>query len=390
MKRNSLILLFSSGLFILLFYFGLLLAEHKPLWTDEINSQVSLHALSYKDIFLGRIGEGNICPLFYAMQKAFCQFANYQTPGPWMDSEDIYAKIFLRLQPVLFMSLTMVAIFYYFARFHSWGMGFYSFFLSLSSYMVWIYWAEARHYSLWVFLTALQSLLFLRWVQEKKTRDQLWIFLAIVHLLLSVTVIFSLAQIFIVSLLMWIFREEREARFRWIRYVFLSIIPMAISLFYYFHSPHFEFQFALTPEQLIRDSFSRDRFYILFIYTFLLSAYWLGKKWQRPVFLKNDSLLQVLPFWLLTILMLGAAFIILWLFHLKDHGTGFAITNRYFIFLTPIGIIATVLFTEGIIKSLSAYRWIQFVFISGIGYLVIQRFLKMIPHVKSLCAGMFS
>ena len=216
-----------------------------------------------------------------------------------------------------------------------------------------------------------------------------------VHFLLSFTVIFSLTQIFIVSFLLWVLTEEGPWHSRFskailIRYLFLAVIPMGIALTYYTQAAHFEFHFIFTAEQLIRDSFSRDRLYILFIYILLFGLYLVGKKLKRPLLFKDDTLLKGVPYLLLTVLMILDAFFVIWLFHINDHGTGFPVTSRYFIFLTPIGIIATVLFTKNIIQSLSAYRWVQFVFASGIGYLVIERFLKVAVHIKNFCPWMFS
>ena len=66
---------------------------------------------------------------------------------------DYKGQIILRINANLLMSLSIVLIFYFFVRYYSWGAGIYSLLLSLSSFMVWAHWVEARPYVLWFFLT---------------------------------------------------------------------------------------------------------------------------------------------------------------------------------------------------------------------------------------------
>jgi len=307
-------LIISILLFLCCFRFGLLLAEHKPLWNDEIYTQVgTVVGQSYADMFLGKIGEGNNCPLFYVMQKVICDLTRYKTPKPWFNAkwghEDRFSQIFLRINPVFFMSLSIVCIFYYFSRFYSLFAGLYSLFISLSSFMVWNYLAEARPYALWVFLTTIQSLIFLYLLRRGRDYAKAWPALVTVHFLLSLTVVFSVAQIFIVSVLLWFFLEKN-----WKKYILSALIPIAIGLFYYAGAPKYPFWFDLTPEQIIRDCFSRDRFYILFIFMFFLTAYFLQQKTSILKLFKDNFLLNGVPYLCLTVLMLLAAFLILFIF----------------------------------------------------------------------------
>jgi len=64
---------------------GFKLAYDKPLWNDEIYTLVSsVSRVSYLDILLGRVKEGNNCPLFYVIQKGICDIARYSIPAPWL------------------------------------------------------------------------------------------------------------------------------------------------------------------------------------------------------------------------------------------------------------------------------------------------------------------
>ena len=372
--------------------FGLFLAHSRPLWNDEIYSLVSsVGRMSYLDMIQGKIGEGNAYPLFYAFQKILCDVTSYEIPALWREGswgyEHPYSQVFLRINPVVFMSLSIVVVFYYFSRHYSLARGLLSLFLSFSSYMIWVYWTEARPYALWVFLTTAQLILFLKLIQNQGSRRLNWIFLTVVHFLLSLTVVFSIPQIIIISLLLWILVEKR-----WRQYIFFAIIPLVIAGFYYWQSPKYQFCFGLTPEQLIRDCMSRDRFYILFIYIFFLGVFFCQKTINFPRLFKDDMILKDRPILFLTAWMLAAAFLVLVIFKIYDtHGTaGFAVTSRYFIYLTPLGIIATTILSVDVIKSLSGNRWIQFLVTIGISYLLIHRFIKTIPDIRNLCVGLFS
>jgi len=259
--------------FFVFFYFGLLRAEHKALWNDEIFTQVSsVSHQSYAQHWLGKIGEGNNTPLFYSIQKLFFQLIQYQTPDLW-NEQNLYDRLVLRINPIFFMAASIACIFFYFSKTYSLWIGVYSLFISISSFVVWDYWVEARPYTLWIFLTTVHTLHFLNLFRQEVISRKAWIGLTIIHFLLCFSTIFSVAQITIVSALLWLLKERN-----WKKYILTAIIPTFITLYYFMLAPKYNFWFDLTPDQLIRDCFSRDRFYILFIFTFFLAAYYLGKK----------------------------------------------------------------------------------------------------------------
>ena len=205
-RRSNVLLLVSFLIFLFCSGLGFYRAQHKPLWVDEIFSQIASVNRSYVDILLcRRTAEGTVTPLFYLIQKVICDLSHYSLPEQWetghWDVADPRSQIILRLSSIFFMSLSIAVIFYFFTRFYSSLTGVYSFLVSLSSYMVWAYWAEARPYAHWVFFSTLQSLIFLMLSQGQGERRTLWNALIIVHFLLVLTVIFSLLQVAIVSFL---------------------------------------------------------------------------------------------------------------------------------------------------------------------------------------------
>jgi len=209
-RKHAVLLALSLLLFFVCFRFGLILAESKPIWNDEFYSQLAnVQGLSYGKMMAGQVNEGNNAPLFYLIQKVICDIASYQAPEAWVKGDwgysDYYSRILLRVSPVFFMSLAAVFIFYYFSRV-------YSIFTFSSSYLVWVHWAEARPYSLWFFLTTVQSLVFLHIVQNKDMRPKIWAALIVIHLCLSLTVSLGVAQIFVASSLLWIFVEKNNKR----------------------------------------------------------------------------------------------------------------------------------------------------------------------------------
>lgn len=379
--KNSKSLIAASLLFIACLGLGFWIAQRKPLWNDEYYSQISsVHNISYISQFAGRISEGANAPLFYSLQKFILQMFHYQLPSQWAQgwSSDPVSQILLRINPIIFMSLSIVVVFHYFYRRYSWVTGLYALFIFLSSYMLWTYWWQARPYALWMFLTTVQSVILLKRVDPdpKEKKNRLWIMLAVTHILLSLTSILSLGQIAAGSLLWWM-SKERD----WKKYILLFALPLLIVLFYYAQAPKYAFFFGLSPEQLIRDNISRQRFYILFMFLSLLIVYGLSQKIHLIKYAPHKEILKPIPYVIFMILVLASAIAVLGIFglHAKE-GQGFAITSRYFIYLTPIGAIATTVLSVAIIKSLSAYRWVQWLFMGLIGFLMIKYFLKIVPR----------
>jgi hypothetical protein len=95
----------------------------------------------------------------------------------------------------------------------------------------------------------------------------------------------------------------------------------------------------------------------------------------------SEEILKPVAYVIFTALVLASTAVVLWLFslHAKLGSQGFAITSRYFIYLTPIGVIATTIMSVSLIKSLSKHNPMQWFLIGLIGLLLTQYFLKTVP-----------
>jgi len=361
---------------------GFWIARHRPLWNDEFFSQItSINGTSFADQFLGRIPEGGNAPLFYSVQKLFLQIIHYQIPVKWLQGtwcNDAASQILLRINPIVFMSLSVGLVFYYFCRKYSFKVALFSLFVYISSYMLWAYWAEARPYALLVFLTTVQSVIFLQGTDQNSDRDssRSWMLLAGTNILLSLTSILSLGEVLAVSVLWWVFKDRD-----WKKYIVIILLPVMIALFYYMQAPKYQFYFGLSPEQLIRDNITRQRFDVLFIFLISLLVYYWGQKKQAVKYLLGKEILKPIPYVVFLGLVLAASAGVICLFALHaKRGQGFPITSRYFIYLTPMGVIAATLVWVSLFRSLNKHRLIQWLLVGLIAFLFTQYFLKIVPR----------
>lgn len=376
--------------FTILLCIGFRLASQKPLWNDEIYSQIaSVENLSPLQMVMGHIGEGNACPLFYLSQKFICSISQYHSPVEWQkgtsawDFDRPLDRIVLRIGPVVMTALAMSLIFYFFSQSYSWTTAGLSLFLSLSSGMLWQYWAEARPYSLWMLLTAIQVILFLRIQSEEKQNVKLLNTLAVVHVLLSLTVVLSLPQILLVTCLLWLYGIRDPKGF-----VFLLIVPTAIALIYFFISPHYPFGLIFSVEQYLRANISRDRLYVMCLFGLSVGLCQIFPKLRESWI--GNVIKEGLPALWMFLGMIISALGILLLFKLKQGPiVQFPVTEKYFIFLTPVGIIAVTIFVDRLMSSAKNF-WMSSLLLCGIAALVLPRFLKVIsellkqyPHLLS-------
>jgi len=373
------ILVFSGCLCV-----GFWIAEHKPLWNDEYFTQTaSVDGTSFADQFSGNLplGEGSHAPLFYALQKLFLQVVRYQTPLSWHGGHwytDPHSQITLRAVPVILMSLSVSLVFYYFCLGFSLWVGLLSLFIFLSSHMVWSYWAEARPYALWVFLTTVQSVILLNSIGQKSRtqggRGMAW--LAGTNILLGLTSILTLGEIWVVSVLWWCVHDRD-----WKKYIVATFLPTLIVIFYYIHAPRLSFYFGQSHlDNFLHDNISSQCFDVLFIFLFFLSLYFWGQKKGKVQDWLGDDIVKpfvYVIFWGLVLASSIVLYIILGL-HAKPN-QGFPVTSRYFIYLTPIGVIATTIVTVSLLKSLSKHQLLCWGLGGLIGFLLVQHFLKIVP-----------
>lgn len=388
MKLNKKVnIILACVLFLICLGIGFRQAYYKPLWNDEIYTLVSsVNGLSYTDMLLGRVQEGNNCPLFYLVQRGICDIAQYRVPSQWVNGNwgfiDVGSQVLLRINPVIFMALSIVMIFYYFSRYYSLWAGVYSVVVSFSSFMIWVYWAEARPYALVVFLTALQSLVFMKMMKEGDKYRGGWIKLTVVHFLLSLTGVLSIIQIAVVSALLWI-TLERD----WRKYISLLVIPAFICITYYSLSPKYQFWFADGPLALINANISKDRLLIFSIFAIYLCLVYIQPKVgflkNIPINVMDEKVKKEVGvyFWSMVLIIAGYFLILLkFKFGSNLDRSGFQISNRYFICLTPIGIIATTLFSIYLIRC-SRNKVVQGFMLLLLGGLLLIRILRTIQII---------
>ncbi len=299
---------------------GFCLAQKNPLENDEIYSQKSsLQNLGFVDILKGKIDEGNNSPLFYLLQKSFFKFKGFWLEESFQVEQDICnpdAQTIMRTLPVLFMSAAVALIFYFFAARFGLGAGMLALALTLTSPMIWLYWAQARPYGLWVLLGCAQLLLLIDVVGLSRTSARSWAWLALVHVLLCLTTSFGMVQVVIAMVFVWRMVPRQDL-------VWLLAVPMALGLFYFMHAPRYPFH-VTSPTDLIYDNFPLDRL-------LLLAAAACGVK-------NHLKLLRIAG-----ALLLVAATIIAYYLTIKG-AAGFELSSRYFIFLTPPAIILVLFF----------------------------------------------
>lgn len=392
--RKKPLLYISILLFAALAAVGFTLAQHKPVWNDEIYTQVyTVEQFPVWKVLLGKIDEGGNPPLYYLIQKAFLGLAGYSSPPAWhspladLNYNDPAARILLRVPAIIYMSSAIVLIFYYFSRYYSIWTGVYSLFITFASLMIWRYWAEARPYGLWVLGTTFQSLIFLHLLRDKNSVRRLWPWFGFANYLLAFTAVFGIAQIVTASFLLWILVERN-----WCRYLWISLVPAGLCIYYYLNAPLSSFWFDLTPDQLIRECFSRERFYLFYIFLLFIGLYLLQKRTGVLNLYRNDDIKDAVPYFAFAVLSLMAVGCILFIFHLKStHGTkGFPVSSRYFINTTPIGIIAVTLLTNGLIRGFRDKPWLQVLLAAAVAGLVVPRFLKTIRELKAYFPEMYS
>lgn len=380
--KNNFLVQGTVVLLIFLLGLGFFLAAQKPLWNDEIFTQAnSVDRLTYAGILTGKVPEGNITPLFYLTQKAICDAFGFKLPFVWNGAwtvTDFSAQMIMRVQPNLAMSLAITLVFYFFTKLYSPGAGLYALLVALSSYMVWIYWVDSRPYALWFLLTTAQTLLLLYFLKQKEN-ERLIPWLMAVHLLLSLTAVLSLLQIVAVSLILFL----RGCR-TWRPYVFLTVVPVALCLFYHSHSPQYSFWFSDSPVQLISASIPKERLALMMGLGGILAFLAFRKKEDASVPVVRRLLGVSGAYFLFVIVIFVESVLLLALFKLKAGAgqEGFPLSNRYFIYLTPVGIVGTALFSVELMRAFSKRIGAQAVLGIVLGLVLLFRMVRTWQLVK--------
>jgi len=266
----------SLGVGALLLAGGSCLSAHKLLWTDELyTQQTAIDANSYAGLLALKFPDGNKNPLFYIIQKTVSHAFSYRLPvyfpREFHRTRDIPSQIILRIPSNIYMSLALALIFYFFSRFYSVYAAFYALGVALVSPMVWMYWVEARPYSLWFLLTTVQLLLLCTAFISPKIKT--FKSLCLTHLLLALTTPASMLQMSIVTIMLCFSRKlsVKQSCVAW-------TLPMAIALFYYFSDTIFTIKTYMFSSNLF-DVVMPERLFIYVLYA--LMAWVLPEKYKK-------------------------------------------------------------------------------------------------------------
>jgi len=325
---------FIAGILAFSFFFsvGILLARHKPLWNDELYGQQStVQRTSWPDIISGRQTEWNNFPLFYALQKGILQLFHYQLPFVWDGSGLVvnpHAQIVLRVLPDILMSIALSAIVLFFGLRSGFAGGLAAALICLSTPMVWLYWVEARAYSLWFVLTVFQSLLFLGTASKKGTNAPAAPF-ALVHTGLCLTAPFGIVQTIVCQGLLWSV-GTRRVRF----HIIAGLLPLFLGAHYIWAQQKFGAYLFASWQDIFLRNYPLEGIIFLGVYAVLLCLL-PREEGSRKYFLFGRVFF---PFCLafMAIALAGLFYVVC-----SSASRSLPVVERQFIFLTPMGMIMT-------------------------------------------------
>ncbi len=358
--------------FLALFYAGLKIAQTRGLWNDEIFTQLqSIQTKSYLTILNGQIPEGNNFPLFYLTQKLITERSHFQLSNAWQGQGfgyDAQGQKIMRFQGNAWMSLALAIVFGFFSYYFSYRWGLYTLSLFLTSSLVWVYWAEARPYGVWIALTAIQSLVILRMTWQERISTKWWLILALVQTLLSLTAVIGVVQsIIATSVIVFLKRSDK-------RILFYQLIHLVvIGWFYHSRALHFETWFDRSPIDIFFMVTPKFQFIIPILLVGFLIYSVIVKK-NREELLKN---LRGLEFNIFAGVILISGLMLMNMFILKDQGgpKGFTVSPRYFVFLLPGFFMMQSVAAADLFRSLSN-GWLKVGLVILLLFIVLQVFLN--------------
>ena len=382
MRTKPIIIALSTLVVLVCLWIGSRLSEKLLLWTDEIYTQVGIiEKNSYIDLVLLKSDETSRSPLFYLIQKTICDITNFHFPFEWKQErfvKDVYSQRIMRFSSNVFMSLTIGLIFLYFAFYYSYSSGVLAILMTLSSYLVWSYWVEARPYSLWILLTVSQVFLFMEILKKSAYHKKLWLILGVVHIALSMTIFLSIMQILAVSVILW-FCINKD----WKSYWWITVWPVVLNLFFFFKTHNLGVNFVGTPQNMINLNFSLDR--LIFVSLFAGILLFVKKSYYPVTFdkISYKELEYSKPFFLFTFVMLAFGLIMLFILKMIENGLGSCVHMRHWLFLTPISIIATTLAFIHLGRMFRDKKLILFILFSGAAGILWLGFSKVYVHFLS-------
>ncbi|MCX5681348.1 MAG: hypothetical protein NT079_03605, partial [Candidatus Omnitrophica bacterium] len=313
----------------------------------------------------GHIVEGNNSPLFYSIQKIICKAFNYQSDDLW-NKDDIRARFILRIAPVFCMSLGLALIAWFFCVQYSLVGGLIAFIISISSYMVWYFWAEARPYALIFLATTVQTLVLLYYYRFKQKLSVRGI--AVANLFVAFTFSLSVIQIAVSGVVLWL----RGCRRIW-SLVGCVGLPLAIAFGYYAIGDHYTFFFAPhgQPHALIFSNIPSGRLVVFFLFPILVWG------WDRYINKSKEYVLWSFFAWAWLTLIGYVAFLgyLKYLTFVQSFGQ-FEVSNRYLMALTPLGIIVV---SAGILELVKRPRviWARIVVWIVVLMVILPRLIKV-------------
>jgi len=236
--------------------------------------------------------------------------------------------------------------------------------------MVWAYWNQARPYALWLFLTTAQSLLFLMLHKDTAAGLKSRRALTVIHLFLSLTVVFSAGQILAVSFLLWRFKKVRMNDL-----IFMTFLPLLICLYYYAIAPKFLFYFKDSPLEVIGASIPKDRLFLLGVYGLLVGLAAVVSRMKKPGPFKFSTEGKIYAYFLGIIFAFTA--LVMLAFKLQGSPQAqFQVSNRYFIYLTPLGIIGITIFSHELYRMVQGKKFFVVLTVCVLVFFLAFRFYK--------------
>ncbi len=314
------------------------LSRRRPLWNDELYTQINTNsALSYADLWTGKSIEGNNTPFFYVLQKALCETMGCELKEKWNGEwfvQDARAQIRLRILSNVFMSAAIAVLFFGVASLYPFPWAFLALAVFLTLPATWLYWVEARPYSLWILLTVLQSVVILKVLKKTTDTRKDLVQLLMINIFLSLTITLGMLQACVASAVLYFFKKGR-----WFVHLGLAAVPLALGSFYLGRSPKFKLWFNDGPARLVLDNVPLEYWVLMFLCFCLVLFQGVKdrkevlKAWSEHAYLFFAGGISVLAMALLGYLKVNAG----------SGDEGFAISSRYFLFLIPSSVIAVTL-----------------------------------------------
>lgn len=368
-ERTNILKTATIFVFLITFLLGLWLSVYKPLWNDEIFTQVeNVEVYSYKEMLLGDFEhEGNKCPLFYVLQKAVTTVLQYKFPFKWHHEwiiNDIHSQIILRILPNAFMALSICMIFMFFCDRFSIFAGLLSLMVVFTTFDVWAFWLEARPYSLWFFLSTVQLICFFEIIADECADKKWFRYLAVINIMLAFTIVLSAIQIISLSMVLFIMGNRSFKK-----YILTTVMPLLIIAYYYLNTPGtLTLYFPIEqPMNLIFTNMPKEYLYLIFPCIVFISISLINnlKNKQKNIvgFICENKITISLIFNLF--LLLAASILLIFAFQSRvvDPSRAAHIVHfRYFFYLAPFSVFYIIFIFYYLMEQLASYKWLRFNF----------------------------